>query len=120
MGVPSRHHQSEHGKLQLVIALLPLFEQNRMDVAFEMVDGNQRLVESEGQSLGIADAHQQRSGEAGALCNCDRVDGVQSLFGLSQRLADYRNDRLQVLTRRQLRNHASVRPMRGNLRRDDV
>ena len=59
VGVPSRDDQSEHGKLQFVIALLPLFQQNRMDMAFKMVDRNQRLVEGEGQRLGIADAHQQ-------------------------------------------------------------
>jgi hypothetical protein len=60
--VSSRNHQSEQGKLQLVIALLTLFQQNRMNVAFEMIDRNQRLIEGEGQSLGIADANQQGSG----------------------------------------------------------
>ena len=103
MRVPSRHHQSQYGKLQLVIALLPLFQQNRMDVAFEMIDRNQRLVEGEGQSLGIADAHQQRSGKAGALRDGDRVDGVVSLVGLSQRLANDGNDRAQMLARCQVR-----------------
>ena len=67
VGVPSRHDQSEHGKLQFVIALLPLFQQNRMNVAFKMVHRNQRLVERKGQRLGIADAHQQRSSERRGL-----------------------------------------------------
>ena len=115
MCVPSRDNQSEHGKLQLVIALLPLFQQNRMDVTFEMVDGNQRLVEGEGQSLGVADAHKQRSGKAGSLGDRDRIDRVESLVGLSQRLTDDRHDRPQMLARRQLRNHAAVGLMRGNL-----
>ncbi len=118
--VSSRHNQGEHGKLQLVIALLPLFQQNRMDVAFEMIDGNQRLVEGEGQSLGIADAHQQRSGEAGALGDCDGVDGVVSLIGLSQRLPDDGNNRPQMLARCQLRHDAAVGLMRGDLRSHDV
>ena len=56
--VSSRNHQSQHRKLQFVVAFLPLLQQNRMDVTFEVVDGNQRLVESEGQRFGIADADQ--------------------------------------------------------------
>src|SRR5271155_402737 len=86
--VSSRNNQGEHGKLQLVIALLPLLQQNRMNVAFEMVDRNQRLLEGKGQSLGIADANQQRSSKAGTLGDCDCVDGAESLIGLSQCLPD--------------------------------
>ena len=82
-----------------MIALLALFEQNRVDVAFEMVDRKQRLVEGEGQSLGIADAHQQRSGKAGTLRDRDGVDRVVSLIGLSKRLAHNGNNRPQVFTR---------------------
>ena len=122
--VSSRHNQGEHRKLQLVIALLPLFQQNRMDVAFEMVDRNQRLVERERQSLGIADADQQRSGEAGTLRDRDRIDRVVSLIGLSQRLPHDGNNRPQVLARCQLGHNAAVGLMRRDLRshhvRDDL
>ncbi len=118
--VSSRHNQGQHRKLQFVIAFLSLFEQHGMNVAFEMVDRNQRLVERIGEGLGIADAHQQRSGEPGALRDCDRVDRIVSLIGLSQSLADHGNDCPQVLTRRQLGHNAAVRLMRGDLRRNDV
>ena len=66
MSVSAGNDQRQHRKLQFVIALLALLEQHGMNVAFEMVDRNQRLIEGEGQRLCIADAHQQRSGEAGA------------------------------------------------------
>ena len=39
-----------------MVAFLPLFQQDRVDVAFEMVDRNQWLIEGEGQRFGIADA----------------------------------------------------------------
>ena len=59
MGVAAGDDQGEHGKLQLVVALLPFFQQHGVNVAFEMVDGDQRLVEGEGQSFGVADADEQ-------------------------------------------------------------
>ena len=59
MRVSAGDDQGQHRELQFVVPLLPLFEQHGMDVAFEMIDRDQRLVEREGQRLGIADAHQQ-------------------------------------------------------------
>ncbi len=80
-----------------MITFLPLFQQNCMDVAFKVIDCNQRLVEGEGQRLGIADADQQCSRKPGTLRDCDCVDGAVSLIGLSQGLPYDGNDRLQVL-----------------------
>ena len=120
MGVSAGNDEGQHRKLQIVVSFLPLFEQHGMDVAFEMVDGDQRLVEGEGQSLGIADAHQQGSRKAGALRDCDSVDGVVSMLGLGQRLAHDRHDGAQMLPRRQFRYDAAIGLVSRDLRRDDV
>ena len=103
-----------------MITLLPLFEQNRMDVAFEMVDRNQRLIEREGQSLGIADSHQQGTGEAGTLGDGDRIDRSVRLFGLGQCLLNNGNNRPQVLARGKLRHNSPIRLMRRDLRSDNI
>src|SRR5262249_16735508 len=67
MRMSTGHHQCEHRKIQFVVSLLPLFEQHGMDVTFEVVDRDQRLIESKRQGLGIADTNEQCAGEAGAL-----------------------------------------------------
>src|ERR1035438_10580980 len=85
--------QREHRKLQIVVAPLSLLEQHSMNVALEMIDGNQRLVEREGQRLGVADAHEQRSSKAGALSHRDSIDGFVGVLGLGRRL-DRKSTRL--------------------------
>jgi hypothetical protein len=42
--------------MEIVIASLPLFEEDGVDVSFEMIDRDERLVGSEGQCLGVADS----------------------------------------------------------------
>jgi len=48
------------------LAGFALVEQHRVDVAFQMVDGNQRQARCQGQSFGIGDADEKRSGETRA------------------------------------------------------
>ena len=45
-----------------------------MNVTLEMVDGNQRLVQGEGQRLGVGDPDQERTRQAGALGDRDGVE----------------------------------------------
>ena len=59
MRVSAGNDQSEQRKTQIAISLLPLFEQNGMNVAFEMIDGNQRFFQRERQRLGVADSDEQ-------------------------------------------------------------
>ena len=118
--MPSRDHQGQHGELQLTIALLPLLQQHGMNVAFQMVDRNQRLIERKGQRLGVADPDQQRSGQSRALGDGDCVQRVVSLIAFSQRLPDNGNNRPQMLARRQLRNHSAIGLVGGNLRSHNV
>ena len=120
MRVSAGNDQRQHRKLHFVVSLLPLFEQHGVDVAFEMIDRDQRLVEREGQSLGIADADQQCSREAGALRDRDGVDGIVGVPGFGQRLADHRHDGAQMLARSQFGHNASIGLMGRDLRGDDI
>ena len=74
--------------MNLVISLLALLKQNCVDVTFQVIDGDERFLEREGERLGIADANQQSSGEAGALRNCDGIDRFVSVFRLGQCLTE--------------------------------
>src|SRR5215469_10500025 len=62
MRVASGDYQCQHGEAKFAIAFLALFEQDGMDVSFEMIDRDQRLLEREGQSFGVTDTDEKRSG----------------------------------------------------------
>jgi hypothetical protein len=53
-----------------------------MDVAFEMIHCDQGFVEAIGQGFGVTDSYEQRSGEAWALRDGNRVQRLVSLMGL--------------------------------------
>src|SRR5439155_946501 len=79
-------------KAQLAISALPLFQQHGMDVPFQVIHRDQRLLQREGQSLGVAHAHQQRSGESRALGDGDGVYGLVRSVGFFQCAAHDRHD----------------------------
>ena len=58
MCVAARNYEREHREVDVVIALLTLLEQHGVNMSLEMIDRNQRLVESEPQRLGITDSDQ--------------------------------------------------------------
>ena len=87
-----------------------------MDVAFDVVDGDQRLFQGKRQRLGIAQAHQQRAGESGSPGRSDGVDACQGEPRLLDRLAHDRNNRSQVFARGELGNHSAVGPVSQHLR----
>ena len=58
----------------LIPFLFALVEQDGMDVAFDVVYGDERNVLRVGESLCIGDADQQSAGESGARCYSDGVD----------------------------------------------
>ena len=74
MRVTSGNDEGEHGKLQIGIFSLALLEQHGVDVAFEMVDRDERLAEREGQRFSEADANEQRSCEPWTLRDRDSID----------------------------------------------
>ena len=55
MRVAAGNYQGQHRENDRMVALLPLFEQHRMNMAFQVIDGDQRLVESEGKCFRIAE-----------------------------------------------------------------
>ena len=91
MRVPPRNNQGQQGKVDFIVSLLPLFEQHGMNVSFQMVHGDQRLVERERQRFGVADADKQRAGKSGTLSHGERVDGLVTLTGLGESLAHHRD-----------------------------
>ena len=118
--VSSADNQGQHWKLQVAVAVLPFFQQYGVDVAFEMVDGDERLVGSEGEGLGVAESDEQGTGEARALGYGDGVDGFVGLAGVFEGLAHHGNDGAQMFARSQLGDDASEGLVRGDLRIDDV
>ena len=82
MRVSPGDNQRQHRKPQLAISFLPLFEQDSMNVAFEVIDGNKRLFERERQRLRITDSDQKRAGKARSLSHRERVNRL--LFSARQ------------------------------------
>src|SRR5581483_9973678 len=112
--------EGEHGKSEIVISLLALLEKNGVDVTFKVIDGDERLVESKGKSLGVADADQQRAGESGTLRDRESIDGLVGSRGVGESFAHNGNDGLKVFARSELGNDSAIRLVRGDLREDDV
>ena len=90
-----------------------------MDVAFQMVDGDERQAVGEGQSLGVGDAHQKRSGETGAAGDGDGVEIGEGDVGLGECGADHGNNGAEMLAASQLGNDASIAGVGGDLRGND-
>ena len=117
---PPETTKRQHGEIHLAIIFLPFLEQHGMNVSFEMIDRDQGLVESEGQSLSVSDSDQQRARQPRPLGHRQRVDGLVSLPGIGQSLADHRHNGFQMLPRSQLGDHAAVRLVGRDLREDDI
>ena len=73
----------------------------------------------EGEGLGVGDADEKRSGQAGAGGDGDGVEVGERDVGLGERGADDGNDGAEMLAAGQLRHHAAVARMGGDLRGDD-
>ena len=96
-----------------------LVEQDRVDVAFEMIDGDEWEVVGEGESLGVGDADEKRSGEAGAGGDGDGVEIGEREAGFGERGADDGNNGAKMLAAGELGNDAAVAGVGGDLRGDD-
>jgi poly(A) polymerase len=97
-----------------------------VDVAFEVVDGDQRLVEAEGEGFSVGDADQQCTGQARAFGDGDCVEIGEGDWmsgrraGAGHRFANDRNDVAQVFARGELGDDTAVVRMQRHLRGDDV
>ena len=120
VGVTAGYNQRQHGKAQVVISLSSLLKKHSVNVAFEMVHGDEGFVQSKGKSLCVADADKQCARQPRTLGYGHRIDRLISLSSIGQRLADDRHNRAQVFPRGQFGHDSAIRLVRGDLRKHNV
>ena len=89
-------------------------------MAFEMIDGEERLVVREGHRLGRHDAHHHAADQARPAGRGDAVEVGEIEPRLGQRLGDQPVDPLEMGARGDLRHDAAEAAMLGQLAVDDV
>ena len=89
-----------------------------MDVAFEVVDGDEGKAGGEGKGLGVGDSDEQGSGEARAGGDGDGVEVGESDFGLGEGGADDGDNGAQMLAAGQLGDDSAIAGVGGDLRGD--
>ena len=94
--VAAAHHQRQRGQLHRRAAAARL-QDHGVDVAFDVVDGDQRQAADECQRLGIGEAHQQRPHQAGSRGGGNGVQTTQRNPGTLQRFTHHRHDGAQML-----------------------
>lgn len=96
-----------------------LVQEDGVDVAFEVIDCDERQVLGEGERLGIGDADEECSGKTGAGGDGDGIEIGEGEVGLCKRGTDDGDDGAEVLAAGQLGDDTAVAGMGGDLRRDD-
>jgi len=96
------------------------FEDYGMNVAFEVIHGDERFAEREGENFAVGHADDEGAGEAGALGDGDGVDFSESDFCLVERFAHDWDDFAEMLARGQFGNNAAVFAVDVDLRGDDA
>ena len=122
MGVAAADHEGEerHGA-----DFFGGLHEHGVDVAFEVIDRDEGLVEGEGEGLGVGDADEERAGEAWAFGDGDGIEigegeaGVV-VRGLGDCRSDYGDDVAEMLARGKLGDYAAVVGVEGDLRGDYV
>ncbi len=90
-------------------------------MAFEVVDGDEGLVEAEGEGFGVGDADEEGAGEAGAVGDGDGVEvAAVGDAGSAHGGADDGDDVAEVLAGGEFGDDAAVVGVDGDLRGDDV
>ncbi len=90
-----------------------------MDVAFKMIDRDQRAVRCQGYCLRESDADQQRAGETGALGHRDGIKLLIADVGAVHRFTDDRHNSAEMFAAGELRNDAAIVRVH-KLRRDNI
>ncbi len=89
-----------------------------MDVAFDVVYGDERKAAGEAQRLGVGEPDQKRPHQARPHRGGDGGQIFELRTGAFQRLAHHRHDGPQMLARGQLRNDAAILAVGAHLRGD--
>ena len=115
-GVSSRDHQADAG-IDLAIRVGELAG---VQVAFQVVDGDQRDVQRHRQGLGRRQADDQGTDQPRAGRDGDRVQVAERHAGPVQGLVDHRQDLADVCPRGDLGHDAAVSLMQADLRGHDA
>jgi len=118
-GVAARNDEADGGKFRDDSGWVSL-EKDRVDVALEVIDGNERFAQGLRESFGISDSHQERTNETWALCHAHGVDVGETEAGLGQCFADDWDDLAQVFARGKFRYDSAVFAMNIDLGSDDA
>ncbi len=101
-----------------------VLHQHGVDVAFEVVDGDERLAQRPCEGLGVADADEQRAGETGAFGDGDGIQvfmpNIAPHAGFAEGGVDDGDDGAEVLAGGELGDDAAVGGVDGDLGGDDV
>src|ERR1700719_4515005 len=96
--VAARDDEADGGHLRMARSKVR-FKNHCVNVAFEMIHGDKRLVERQGENFAISHADEECAGEAGALGDGDGVEISESNFCLVECFAHDWDDFAEVLAR---------------------
>ena len=116
--VAARNHQPQERKLRCLSVGLLLSNPVRVEMRFQVVDGDQRQAFRVGQRLGHVHADEQRPNQSRARRDGDGVQLLPAAGRLSQRRFDDGQHRLQMLPGRYFGNDATVAIVEFRLGRD--
>ncbi len=119
-GVAAGNDQADGGKFGAAIAGGAGFEKDGVDVAGEMVHGDERLAQREGESFSVSDADEQSADQAGTLGDGDGIEVLQSDAGLLDGFADDRDDLAEMFAGGEFRDDSAVFSVNFDLGRDDA
>ena len=95
-----------------------VLKEDRVNVAFEMINGDEGKVVGESEGFGVGDADEQCTSEARARSDGNGIEIGEVNVGFSKRGADNGNDGAKVLAAGELGHDAAVervgRDLRGN------
>ena len=111
--MPPGGHQREGGKGCLSNGLAGravhlVFEQNGVDVTFQVVHADQRLAEGKRQRFAIDESDQERADQSRPFGDGEGVHGADGQVGLPAGLLDHRLNLAQMFAGGEFGDHASI------------
>ena len=98
---------------------LAFVEEDGVDVAFQMVDGDEGKVVGEGEGFGVGDADEEGSSKARTAGDGNGVEAGKGDAGIRQRGADDGNDGAEMLAGGQFWNDSAITGVGGDLGGND-
>ncbi len=120
VGVSAGDDEGEEGELHGGVGASAGLHEDGVDVAFEVVDGDEGFVEAVAEGLGVGDADEECSGEAGAFGDGDGVEVGEGEVGAGEGFADDEDDVAEVLAGGEFGDDTAVVGVEGHLGGDDV